>query len=134
MKKHSIYLPLAVVAVALTFFGLGFFFGYKTKASSTNTEVNLATNSATFSVATSSEISSSITPNTPITNNGEVFWIKVGTNPVCPETHPIKGKFDTSTAKFYYTTDNKSYDRVRPDICFTTENFAKDIAGFIKKF
>ncbi len=62
-----------------------------------------------------------------------VVWIKVGDEPTCPQTHRIKGKFD-NTVNVYYTLDNKSYNRVIPHICFSSEEFARDTAGFIKKF
>lgn len=131
MKKTPIYSILLVVFIAIIFFAVGFFFGYKTKVNNGSTDT--ATTATSSPANSASSISS--TASTTLTNTTtDVFWIKVGTNPVCPDTHPIKGKFDSSTAKFYYTTDNKNYDRVRPDICFTTENFAKDTAGFVKKF
>jgi hypothetical protein len=34
----------------------------------------------------------------------------------------------------YYTKENKSYDRVKPNLCFKNEGFAKDVAGFVKKY
>jgi hypothetical protein len=34
----------------------------------------------------------------------------------------------------YYTKTYKSYEKTKPDICFASEEFARDIAGFIKKF
>ena len=63
-----------------------------------------------------------------------VFWILPGNQPVCPESHAIKGAFQTSGVSYYYTSDSKQYTRVQPDICFATEEFARDIAGFVKKF
>lgn len=133
INKPSIYSILVILFSGIVFFPVGFFFGYKTKVNDATPETSLATTSSSIS---SSSVTTSVSNQraTSVTNTTEVFWIKVGTNPVCPETHPIKGKFDSSTAKFYYTTENKNYDRVRPDICFTTENFAKDVAGFVKKF
>lgn len=133
MKNFSIYTSLALLVIAILFFGVGFFFGFKTKVDTSSNEAVIASSSASSS-STSSIATTTTSPATNNTSITDVFWIRVGTNPVCPETHPIKGKFDSSTAKFYYATDNKSYDRVRPDICFTTENFAKDVAGFVKKF
>ena len=126
-------MPLTLLGVAVIFFVAGFFFGYKTKVNNSSAEVNISSSSLSLNSSTYNS-STKVSPTITLTNTSDVFWIKVGTNPVCPETHPIKGKFDSSTAKFYYTTDNKNYDRVRPDICFTTENFAKDTAGFVKKF
>jgi len=137
MKNVTLYTTITLLFTGIVFFGVGFFFGYKTKvntvstlelASSNNSNASLS--SLAIPVTTTSSQATAVNP----ISGADVFWIKVGTNPVCPETHPIKGKFDTSTAKFYYTTENRSYDRVRPDICFTTEAFAKETAGFVKKF
>ena len=63
----------------------------------------------------------------------EISWIKTGQEPICPQTHPIKGRL-TNGQKLYYLPENKSASRVKPDICFTNEQYAKDIAGFIRKF
>ncbi len=62
-----------------------------------------------------------------------VYWIKAGEEPICPEDHPIKGKFDP-TANVFYTKENKFYSRVKPHVCFATEDFAETKAGFIKKY
>ena len=62
-----------------------------------------------------------------------VFWIKSGQQPVCTNDYPVKGKFD-APASFYYTRESKTYDRVKPDICFASEEVARDVAGFIRKF
>jgi hypothetical protein len=62
-----------------------------------------------------------------------VHWIKVGDKPECPDLYPVKGTFSDNLG-YFYTKDNKSYDRVKPDICFATEEFAKNSAGFVKKF
>lgn len=131
-KKITQILGLGALVVIIFIFG--FYLGYKnrdskaeTTASNTNT---VQANSETIS--SSQKINNT---NEAITSPSQgVFWIKVGENPVCPENYPVKGKFDSSSAKFYYTTDNKSYDRVKPDICFTSEDFASKTAGFIKKF
>ena len=62
-----------------------------------------------------------------------VHWIGVGNSPECPETHPIKGKLG-SDAPVFYTKDNDWYDRIKPQLCFATEEYARDVAGFVKKF
>jgi len=63
----------------------------------------------------------------------EIFWIKTGQEPVCPENYPIKGRL-TDGQKLYYLPETKSASRVKPDICFLNEEYAKNKAGFIRKF
>lgn len=60
-----------------------------------------------------------------------VFWIKAGEEAMCPETHPIKGKFSEGVG-FFYTSENKSYARVKPEFCLVSEEYAKN-SGFLKK-
>lgn len=62
-----------------------------------------------------------------------VIWIKAGEEPICPQDHPIKGKYDGTTG-FYYTKSNDFYDRVKAVVCFATEDYAQNSAGFIKKY
>lgn len=62
-----------------------------------------------------------------------VYWIKPNQEPICPETHPIKGTF-TTTQGYFYLPDHKNYKLVKADICFVNEEFARDVAGFIRKF
>lgn len=134
MNPKQITQILGVGVLVVIIFIFGFYLGYKNRDSKVETVV-----SSTLTTQTNSpvQVSSNKTDNqnqTTTPSNQAVFWIKVGENPICPENYPIKGKFDSSSAKFYYTTDNKSYDRVKPDICFTSEDFASNTAGFIKKF
>jgi len=63
-----------------------------------------------------------------------VFWILPGQEPICPDTHPIKGALQSSGVSYFYAPDSKMYKRVMADICFTTQEFARDVAGFVKKF
>lgn len=62
-----------------------------------------------------------------------VFWIKVGEPPVCPDSHPLKGKFDKNV-NVYYRQDYPQFDRVKPHICLASEEFASQQAGFIRKY
>lgn len=104
----------------------GFYFGYRVRDNqATSPEVVAA--GGIFE--TNLESRSSI----PILPTEGVSWIKSGQNPVCPSTHPIKGTFQSDGGTFY-TKDNKTYDRVKPDICFATLEFARDQAGFVQKF
>ena len=124
-----------LILIALILFSIGFYFGYK------NSEANLtlksqSTENAVKDVAsaiTNSSESVSDTKTSELKNVSGVFWIKAGKSPVCPPDYLIKGKFD-SPASFYYMKDNKSYERVKADICFASEEIARDVAGFIKKF
>jgi hypothetical protein len=67
------------------------------------------------------------------TNVEYVYWVAYDEEPECPITHPIKGKVN-SDVNVFYAPDNNSYNRVKPDLCFTDETVATDIAGFLKKF
>ena len=60
-----------------------------------------------------------------------VYWIKAGEEAVCPDTNPIKAKFDAGVG-FFYTQDNKMYSRVKPELCLASEEYARK-AGFLKK-
>lgn len=127
------YLGYFLLAVIL--FGAGFYFGYKNatanvvaKSDSTTKAVDNVAKAITESTQPSSGSNSS-----PIKPTTGVFWIKAGQQPVCSNEYPIKGKFD-APASFYYTKESKTYDRVKPDICFATEEVARDVAGFIRKF
>jgi uncharacterized protein YxeA len=65
--------------------------------------------------------------------SSQIFWIKPNNPPVCPETHPIKGKVDGNSGLFY-TKENKFYARVVPIVCFSSEEYAITVAGFQKKY
>jgi hypothetical protein len=62
-----------------------------------------------------------------------VYWIKANSEPNCPDDYPIKGTFSANNGN-YMTKTYKGYEKTRPDICFATEEYARDSAGFIKKF
>jgi hypothetical protein len=108
---------------------VGFYFGYKNKEARESQNSLLVSNKpSTASLETEKLITAGDLKDIP-----EVYWIRSGEEPVCPQSHPIKGKFD-SAVNLYYTKENKFYDRVKPNLCFVHEVFAKDIAGFVKKF
>jgi hypothetical protein len=134
MNPKQITQILGVSVLVVIIFIFGFYLGYKnrdSKVESTTSNTNTVQANPT-TISSPEKVDNQNQTTTP--SNQGVFWIKVGENPVCPENYPVKGKFDSSSAMFYYTTDNKSYDRVKPDICFTSEDFASNTAGFIKKF
>ncbi len=62
-----------------------------------------------------------------------IFWIKSGEDPICPNTHPVKIKYDSGVC-FFYTKENRSYSRVKAHVCSATEDFAKNQMGCLKKF
>lgn len=62
-----------------------------------------------------------------------VHWIRVGEAPICPESHPLKGKFDKNV-NIYYLPDYPQYDKVKAQICLSDEQFATQSAGFIRKY
>ena len=125
---------LGYLLTAFVLFGAGFYFGFKnasvvasTKSDSTNEAVKNIAGAIASSVNRSSNSSASIN-----TISG-VFWIKSGQTPICASDYSVKGKFD-APASFYYTKESKTYDRVKPDICFASEEIARDVAGFIRKY
>lgn len=131
MKIETVLQYCGYVTIFSCLFGLGFYLGYKNK------EAKVQTPGISIDINSSSNPPHNqpvAEPQNGLTQQNSVYWIKVGTEPICPPEFPIKGKFDTSTAKFYYTKENKFYDRVRPDICFGSEEFALNVAGFLKKY
>jgi hypothetical protein len=125
---------LSTLCAILLFFGVGFYIGWKVKeANSTNSNTNLAQNNILTSQAAAQTEKSANIPKIESLPVEGVSFIKANNPKNCPETHQIKGTF-TLDVGYFYTKENKSYDRVKPDICFASEEFAKDTAGFIKKF
>ena len=61
-----------------------------------------------------------------------IQWIKNNENPACNADHPIKGV--SSKDPKYYLKSNKNYEKIKADICFATEEYARDTAGYVKKF
>jgi hypothetical protein len=126
------YLFLAVLAVTLC--GFSFFLGFRFQALQVKNsfEDELITKTLLSIENEAQEApSQTINPSSPDMTN--VYWIAIGTEPVCPPTHPIKGKV-TNQVNNYYTPDNTFYNRVKPNLCFVSEVYAKDVAKFIKKF
>ena len=121
-QKWARFSGLLVLCVILA--GIGFYFGYKTREAQAVDLVDSGVSTAAKEIE-KKEIKA-------LEVEG-VFWILPNKDPLCPETHPVKGTFSSNSGNFY-TKDNKTYERVKPDICFATEDFARDKAGFIKKF
>jgi hypothetical protein len=62
-----------------------------------------------------------------------VHWLKLNEPPECPKTHPVKGKVN-SDGGIYYGLDAKNWARIKPQLCFANEEYAKDKAFFEKKY
>jgi len=123
-EQKQKFLPIiALILATIAVFSLGFYFGFQyahKKDLSLKAEFN-------EQVESNAEVNQEIKP------VEGVFWIKSGADPICPSTHPIKIKFDSGVC-FFYTKENKSYSRVKPNICAVDENFALNEMGCLKKF
>jgi DNA polymerase sigma len=129
IPKQQIINTLAIILVCSFLIFIGFYFGYK----SAKSQVEL-----TVSKDEMGKIAQSLNSSTPNENVlakevPGVFWIKSNQEPVCPKEYPIKGTFNSNGGNYVQKTF-KNYDKTRPDICFATEEFARDVVGFIKKF
>ena len=62
-----------------------------------------------------------------------VHWLKLNELPQCPSTHPVKGKVN-SDGGIYYSTDHKNWGKIKPQLCFANEEYARDKAFFEKKY
>lgn len=112
-----------IVFIFVCLFGAGFYFGYKAGILKGREGISMQNQMSRNSIDVE-EVEAK--------NVDGVMFIKLGEQPICPESHPIKGKIDNDT-RFYYTKENKTFDRVKPQLCFATEEFAKNI-GFSKRF
>ena len=130
MKTKEMLNYLGMIFLGVLLFVGGFYFGYKYNAGKT-----VSTTSGI--VAGVEDIKKSADSVTNVQVQAKevegLLWIKAGEEPICPNTHPIKGKVD-GTIGYYYNKTNKSYDRVKPIVCFATEEYAEKSAGFVKKF
>ena len=124
-SKSFHYLTCTIVGI-LSFFG-GFYVSNKIKVEKPESAPPVVASDAKANSNTSDKVV------TNVKNIDSVYWVKPGQEPICPQTHSVKGKFD-SNINIFYTQSNKNYFRIRPDICFSSEEFAKDQAGFVKKF
>jgi hypothetical protein len=115
--------------VILLFLG-GFYFGYKNRDSQINKDSSeqIIIQTPDLSSSNSKEENSILAK-----NPDGVFWIKAGQEPICPKEFPIKGRYKDNS-QIFYTPESKTYNRVKPDLCFANEDFALKVAGFIKQF
>jgi predicted PolB exonuclease-like 3'-5' exonuclease len=125
-NKQNISNILAIVLICCLCAGLGYYFGSKvsTKEMQDKQKVEIAKVVENVEKKTENIIAKDIPG---------VQWIKANTEPKCDALHPIKGVYRGDSA-FYYTKNYKNYDKTKPDMCFATEEFARDTVGLIKKF
>lgn len=121
---RSIWQYISLAAIVIVCIGTGFFFGAKSKVSETKTFAATTQDLAKIAETKQEEIKI-IEKEIP-----EVYFIKTGDERQCPKDYPIKGKFDT--VPIFYTTQNKTYNRVNPHLCFATEVRAIE-NGFVEK-
>jgi hypothetical protein len=144
-NKHNVTNLLAMLSLVCLSAGLGFYFGNKISSNKTEeTKKQYITQIAGLDEQISKqkiELEKQIGNNHDSNSTSKnltkelfgVFWIKVNQEPICPASYTVKGTFKAEGGT-YYTADYKSYTRIKPDICFVSEEFARDTAGFIKKF
>lgn len=124
------YIFLSILMVTLC--GFSFFLGYKFQSVQVRTNTQDELINKTLQQIQNTSNSSSVSINSQAADIANIVWIEVGQEPVCPPSHPIKGKVDQ--VNYYYTPDNNFYGRVKPSLCFVNETYARDIAKFIKKY
>lgn len=133
MSNSNILNYLSYGVLVMLIFLTGFYFGYKNRDSRISKDFSEQIVIQTNISSESNKIEGVIQGVSEVKNPEGVFWIKLGEEPICPKSHPIKGKYKDSS-KVFYMPDNKSYTRVKPDLCFATEDFAIKQAGFINQF
>ena len=115
----------SIVTTLGLIFSLGGYFGYRYSQSS-----NPSLNKNTLSDL---EAKQSETVKIVAKEVIGIQFIKANQDRKCDENHIVKGTYNSDNGN-YYVKSNKNYDRIKPDICFATEEFARDTAGFLKKF
>jgi predicted PolB exonuclease-like 3'-5' exonuclease len=125
-NKQNISNILAVILIGCLCAGLGYYFGTKvtTKSLQDQQKIEIAKVAENIEKKTETVVAKDVSG---------VQWIKANTEPKCDPQHPIKGVFRGDSA-FYYTKNYKNYEKTKPDMCFATEEFARDSVGLIKKF
>jgi hypothetical protein len=118
MSRNDWLLTLGLIVLGSGLFGGGFWLGYKAQKPAEASVQGAKT-------IVEKKVDALAVPG--------VSWIKAGETPSCPESHPIKGKFDSYTG-YFYAPDHKGYDKIKPVICFATEEYASKTAGFLKKY
>lgn len=121
--------------ILLTIFGFGIvfivggYFGYRVQ------EVkNLDTVTDLQAQIVTAELKANEKPAPNITSLEvpEIHWADQGGESDCPSTHKYKGKI-TSTGNVVYSPENKTYRRIRANVCFVSLEYATKEAGFFEK-
>ena len=124
MDKNNILRLVGIVSTCLVCLGVGFFFGQKVKSQQ---NLNTSTKDDITKIANvAKEQVKYIETAVP-----EVYFFKVTEDRICPKQYQIKAKFGTDAAVYYLKT-NKSYDRIKPELCFVSAQKAIE-KGFIEK-
>jgi hypothetical protein len=108
---------LKIATPCLICLTLGFYIGFKVKPSEGTAQSEQITESTKVKIVEKSL--------------PEVYFFKTEEKRECPADYTIKAKFGTDLPVFY-TTENKFYDRVKPELCFTSSESAKKL-GFTEK-
>ena len=127
VNKSQLISVFSFICMAALLCGAGYYFGYKTKM--TQLEADYTKNL----LAKEEELKNRKEEKIVVKEVTGVQWIKPNQQPSCDKDHDIKGKFSGPSGQ-YYTKTYKTYGKIIPEICFATEEFARDTAGFIKKF
>ena len=112
---------LEILIPSLICLSLGFFIGQKT------TKVESSPETSKASDHTQSQVETKII----VKELPEVHFFKAEAGRICPENYTIKAKFGTDLPIFY-TSENKFYDRVKPELCFLNKERALE-HGFTEK-
>lgn len=130
INKNQITQGLAVIFLVCVCAGIGFYFGSKITGNKIN---ELKKQHTTELAKVQEETDKKTTENIVVKEVTGVQWIRPNQEPICDKDHPIKG-VSKSGPDTYYTKTYKTYEKIKPEICFATEEIARDTAGFIKKF
>jgi hypothetical protein len=125
-NKNSVSNLLAVILISCICAGLGYYFG--TKVATRDMQEKQKVEIAKVAQNVEKKIENIVAKDVP-----GVQWFKPNSEPKCDESHPIKGVFRSGDG-IYYVKTYKNYEKTKPDLCFATEEFARDSAGLIKKF
>jgi len=113
---------ISLFSVGIICLGIGFFFGQKARQNPITATVADVNKIANISKEEIKYIETQIP---------EVYFFKLDENRICPKDYKIKAKFGTD-APIFYTLENKSYNRVKPELCFVSKEKALE-KGFVEK-
>lgn len=124
-RLQSLFNAFSWFCAILLIFGCGFYLGHRIA------ENQVAVRSK---IESSSSLETSKATSLEIKKVDGIYFFKLNAaDHNCPSEYKIKGTFNPDGGN-YYIESNKNYGRIKPDICFATEEVARDTAGFIKKY